>query len=61
MAKTSWIENNTNERVLRKFEEERHCTEINNYNKKIELIGHIIRHNIFTTFLMEKYWEREID
>lgn len=44
MTNTSWIEKKTNERLLRKVEDERHLLK-SITARKINLIGHIIQHN----------------
>lgn len=52
MIRTSWIECKTNEAVLNEVNERR--TMINKIMKsKMELIGHLIRHNEFITIIKE--------
>jgi hypothetical protein len=52
MTRTRWTEHKTNEAVLNEINEER--TVMNTIMKRtIKLIGHLLRHNVFITIIME--------
>lgn len=52
MTKTKWIEKKSNERVLAEVKEKRYFIETI-MNRKITLVGHVLRHNKFLTNIFE--------